>query len=74
MTDDRINPLSDSADIDVKRLRLKPGDIIVVNVDRQITAEEAHRLKERVEQLLVGHQVLVTSCGVTIEIIKPTDD
>lgn len=44
---------------DIKRLVLEPGDILVVKVADRVTADQAHRIKSQVQQIVAGHEVLV---------------
>ena len=59
---------------EVERLRLQPGDIVVVHIDQHITAEQAERIKEHVEPLVAPHRVLVVSAGITFTVLEPEAD
>jgi hypothetical protein len=44
---------------DVQRLRLEPGDIIVLKTARQVTFDKAKAIKEGIEAVFTGHECLV---------------
>ena len=59
-------------DIDIDKLHLEPGDIIVITTDRHITVDQARQLMDDWKQATnTGHQVVVVSQGVTIAATDP---
>lgn len=52
-----MTPLLES----VKILRLKPGDIIVIETEKRITWEQAQTIRTHAESEFPGHKVLVLS-------------
>lgn len=54
---------------DVQRLVLKPGDRVVLTVDREITREEYEYLTRLLSEKLRGHDVLVIGKGMQISVL-----
>jgi hypothetical protein len=54
--------------VEVRRLKLEPGDILVLKYDGSLTQKDCHELKERVEAI-VGHQTLVLTGGMDIDVL-----
>jgi hypothetical protein len=46
---------------DVQRLRLDPGDVIVLTSRRAITAESGRKIRQLAEEIFVGHRVMILS-------------
>jgi hypothetical protein len=55
---------------DVQRLRLEPGDVIVLKAPRRITLEQAKAMKEGVMAVFAGHECLVL-CEVDLLVAQP---
>jgi hypothetical protein len=63
--------MSETFDIeDIKRLDVKPGDVLLVTVPRQMTAEAAERVKNAFETNL-PIRVLVKTSDVHVEVAGP---
>lgn len=43
----------------IDALHVREGDVILVKVERRITAEQARKLQEHTEQSFPGHRVVV---------------
>ena len=58
---------------EIQRLSLKPGDVLVLKVDRQISDEVSQRLKanmlEHIEPLLPGVKCIVLGAELSFEVI-----
>jgi hypothetical protein len=59
------------ADLEVKRLHLTPGDIVVVRVARQISAADAAHIQDVLLPVVAPHRVMVITPDITIEILEP---
>lgn len=57
----------------IERLRLKPGDIIILRHPQPLSLEAVARLKEDVIELCPGHQVVVLEEGFKFEVIPAGD-
>lgn len=55
--------------VDVQRLRLKPGDRVVLTLTQHCTEEEIQRVRERAQELFTGHEVIVLQ-GMTLQIVE----
>lgn len=56
---------------DVQRLKLDPGDIIVLTIDDVLTEAQSAYIKHRVEETIPGHTVVVLGKGVKIGVLSP---
>jgi hypothetical protein len=56
---------------DVRRLVLRPGDVVVLLVPGSIEPESAKRLSETMRANLPGHKVLVLADGLKIGVMGP---
>ena len=56
---------------DVQRLRLEPGDVVVLTTEWKLSAVEVQRIAEKIGKVLPGHQVLVIDSGVKIGVMGP---
>lgn len=54
---------------DVQRLVLNPGDIVVLNVDHEISDEMAARLREACESYIPGHKFLILGPGIKVGVM-----
>jgi sarcosine oxidase gamma subunit len=78
MPDNHASAERKAVDIDFKRLRLTPGDILVVRTDRCPSPEEAAALSDQVSACLgaAGHgstKVLVLGPDMSLEVITKTE-
>jgi hypothetical protein len=55
---------------DVQRLRLEPGDALVILVPGRVTADQAHRIKDQVETFAPGHEVAVLEDGMELVVVS----
>jgi hypothetical protein len=63
--------MSETFDIeDIKRLDVKPGDVLLVTVPRQMTAEAAERVKNAFETTL-PIRAIVKTADVHVEVVGP---
>jgi hypothetical protein len=56
--------------LDVGRLHLEPGDVVVVHVAGNVTAEQGERIRVAVEELITPHRALVVSDTITISVLE----
>ena len=59
------------ADLEVRRLTLKPGDIVVARIARRITVADAAHVKELLGPIVAPHPVIVIDPSTTLEILEP---
>lgn len=62
MTDDF--PLPD----EVQRLKLEPGDVLVLSYDGMLSADQAQHMRAIVEQRFPGHKAMVLTDGMTLSV------
>lgn len=58
-------------DIDIKRLRLKPGDVVVLRVNMDLTLQEADRLKAIAKRVITINEVLVIDHRIDMWVMEP---
>lgn len=51
---------------DVARLKLEPGDVVLVRVPGLITSDVAKAIKENVEKAIPGHKCIVCTGGIEV--------
>lgn len=56
---------------DVQRLHLEPGDTLVFKVRRDLTPEQAERIREVAKQALPDHRFLVLTEGIDLQVVEP---
>jgi hypothetical protein len=49
---------------------IRPGDVLIVNVPQPLTAENIAAVKAHVELEFPGHQVIVLSGGITLQVAR----
>lgn len=54
---------------DLQRVRLEPGDTLVLRCPGRLSIEAAARLKERLEATFVGHQAVVLGEGMDLGVV-----
>jgi pyruvate kinase len=69
-----VNVIVDGVEIeDVRRLSLKPGDIVMLSTERIVPSDEGERIRNEVKSFLrrLGHEneVVFMDGGLTIEVI-----
>lgn len=55
---------------EVRVLRLQPGDVIVVRIERPVTQVAADTLREKLEEAFPGHKGVILD-GASMEVIRP---
>ncbi len=58
----------------ITRLRLRPGDVVVLTVPDECPLDEAQRLGDRVKATFPNHPVLVTSEEMQIRVVRVEPD
>jgi hypothetical protein len=56
--------------VELIRVRLKPGDTVVVRVPGTLSAEQSQMIREQVRGVFEGYPVLVLSRGMSIEAVE----
>lgn len=55
---------------EVRRISLKPGDVLLVRVDREISAAEAQQIKDIVQPKFPANEVLIADQRADFEVIE----
>lgn len=55
---------------DIKRVEFKPGDTLVLRVDRPLRIEEAELMRSQINRLIPGVPVIVLERGMSLEILS----
>lgn len=59
---------------DVQRLRVEPGDVIVVSTEQRLSVDEARRIGQAIQRVLPeGQRVLILDAGTKIGVIGADD-
>lgn len=58
---------------EVKRMTIQPDDVIVVECAPRISADMAARIREIVEHVFAGHDILILENGAKLSTLRPTD-
>lgn len=59
--------------IEVRRLRLEPGDRIVLSLEYDATPEDAQALSRAARAMFPEHEVVVLSKGTELEVVSGAD-
>jgi hypothetical protein len=59
---------------DLKRVRLEPGDILVVQVAGDLSDAQAAQLKEGISKAFPGHEVGILTGGAQLSVMRPVPD
>lgn len=57
----------------IRRVEVRPGDLLALKVNREITLEERVRLKEQISEVLPGVRAVIIMPGADLEIIARCD-
>lgn len=55
---------------EVRVARVQPGDVIVLMTSKQISAEQAEVMHERLSGLFEGHRVAILEDGLFLEVLR----
>jgi hypothetical protein len=55
---------------DLAKLALKPGDKLVFSADRLLHADAVERIKEELERIAPGHEVVIICDGCKLEVLE----
>lgn len=58
---------------EIRRLDLKPGDILIIKAPRPISDAAAQCLRQQLDKVVPGHKALVLDRGYSIEAIRPAE-
>lgn len=58
---------------DLSRVRLEPGDVLVVRVQGAISMKTAQEIRVRVGEHFPNNDVVVLSQGVELAVVRPAD-
>lgn len=56
---------------DVKRLALRPGDVLVVRSSRPLTWEQMDDARALLQRNFPDHEVIVLGQGIDLEVMRP---
>ena len=56
---------------DLRRLKMAPGEVLVLHVDGIITTETSDRLRAHLESVLQGNKCLVLQKGLSLSVVSP---
>ncbi len=59
--------------LDVRRLALRPGDVIVVRTPERLSPEACERIAMQVKARFLAHEVLVLGAGIDIGVVGPEE-
>jgi hypothetical protein len=57
----------------IRRLRLEPGDTLVICIPQPITADQAEAIKRHIDSALPGVPVLVFDTGISLAVVRHAD-
>jgi hypothetical protein len=57
----------------VARLRLEPGDVVVVTIAAKLTRAKAEEVRRQFADALPDHTVIVTTPDVDVKAVNPDD-
>jgi len=55
---------------DIQRVKLEPGDILLVRYEGILPVAEKDRIAKQVQTRLPGHEVIVMDGGLTLSVIE----
>ena len=55
---------------DIQRVKLEPGDVLVVRYERPMSIEMAQRIKDRIRRVFPNNDVLVFDRNPTLSVIE----
>lgn len=64
MTETAISQILEHAQV----MNLAPGDVIILRSEGRLTMEQAEALRQRVEGMFPGHQVIVLGGGLELAV------
>jgi hypothetical protein len=56
---------------DIKRLRLEPGDILILRMRGRITMAAAEHIRNVFQNEIPGHKVMVLEDGARLDVVTP---
>lgn len=56
---------------DISRVRMHPGDVVIIRVPDRLTVTQVNVLRERVATFFPGHEVLVLDGGLDLQVARP---
>ncbi len=66
--------MADPEIVDVRRLRLNPGDVVVVKVQGHLSRMAEQNIKDELKTVVPDNKVLVVEAGVEIFTIGPESE
>jgi hypothetical protein len=55
---------------DIQRLRLEPGDVLVLRMPDRLTAAAVEHLANTMQDAIPGHKVIVLEKGAQLEVVS----
>jgi len=62
-------PVEPDAIPDVQRIRLRPGDVLVLSYDRMLSYPEQERVVEKMKSVFPNNRTLVLGGGITLAVV-----
>jgi hypothetical protein len=56
---------------EIRRVELKPGDVLVVRTAKVLSVQSAEDLKRQIETRFPGHLVVVMDSSLSLEVLEP---
>lgn len=61
--------MNEDLEFHIARLKLEPGEILVLKSDRLLSLDAVTRIRSDLERLLSGSPVMILERGMTLEVI-----
>jgi hypothetical protein len=61
------------ADAEVRRLELRPGDLVVLKCDATLTSQECDAILESARHFFPGHRIVIVQPGFDIGVMGPPE-
>jgi hypothetical protein len=58
---------------EIAKLELRPGDKVVIKTDLFLTKDQVERIKESWLRLVPDNEIIVITGGMTIEVLRRTE-
>lgn len=59
--------------VEVERLAIQPGDIVVVKAPMRLTAGDCEYIHDKMKAVLPDTDIIVLECGMDIAVIKASE-
>lgn len=62
--------MAENEELDVRRLRLEPGDIVVISTPHVLSIDVAVRWRDALDRVAAGHQLVILDRGASIAVLS----